>query len=488
MFGFFAVLIARELPGRTRVWPYLLAGVVTTVLGLRAAVPGRALAERPGRRDAVRHAVAAGAGHRLPPPRRALVLDAAAGLVVLRHVRRRRAVACAAQRPTRLLARFAAATPTTVLDDHGLVAQRTGASCPRSATNAISRRRWPLDLQVAGPLEPLQQRLERTGLARAAAGGLGRDPRACSTTTPPARPAGAAGHARRARRNAADAARRRAATTSSTRCVCGPRRRVLARRHAAVARHHADAALDQAAGRSVALWLPTRRRRPCARALAKAAGQVWRPRTARIRTATLPVLRVRDCRPGSTQRKSAPAGGRAARAGRRSAAAPAAARPAAAAIRPGASRPTRHRRIAPAAPWRVRRRPVRGCRSSSVPSRPCSGRNGSSGSGSHHSTSATSRPLSRTRARCDVEAPRAAHAQGQQAIVAAAEILDHAPRCRTPRALAGAPDFVAVEDQAHAETAAVARCSRAPGRGSGVRTRAAQRRAGHQHGMQREQP
>ena len=33
MFGFFAVLIARELPGRARVWPYLLAGVVVTLLG-----------------------------------------------------------------------------------------------------------------------------------------------------------------------------------------------------------------------------------------------------------------------------------------------------------------------------------------------------------------------------------------------------------------------------------------------------------------------
>ena len=32
VFGFFAVLIARELPGRRRVWPYLLAGVATAVV------------------------------------------------------------------------------------------------------------------------------------------------------------------------------------------------------------------------------------------------------------------------------------------------------------------------------------------------------------------------------------------------------------------------------------------------------------------------
>ncbi len=33
VFGFFAVLIARELPGRVRVWPYLLTGVATATVG-----------------------------------------------------------------------------------------------------------------------------------------------------------------------------------------------------------------------------------------------------------------------------------------------------------------------------------------------------------------------------------------------------------------------------------------------------------------------
>ncbi|MDE2406503.1 MAG: VTT domain-containing protein [Xanthomonadaceae bacterium] len=33
VFGFFAVLIARELPGRNRVWPYLVTGVATAVVG-----------------------------------------------------------------------------------------------------------------------------------------------------------------------------------------------------------------------------------------------------------------------------------------------------------------------------------------------------------------------------------------------------------------------------------------------------------------------
>ena len=32
VFGFFAVLIAREFPGRQRVWPYLVAGVATALV------------------------------------------------------------------------------------------------------------------------------------------------------------------------------------------------------------------------------------------------------------------------------------------------------------------------------------------------------------------------------------------------------------------------------------------------------------------------
>src|SRR5690606_40711438 len=32
-FGFFAILIARELPGRSRVWPYLVSGIVVRAMG-----------------------------------------------------------------------------------------------------------------------------------------------------------------------------------------------------------------------------------------------------------------------------------------------------------------------------------------------------------------------------------------------------------------------------------------------------------------------
>src|SRR3546814_684426 len=208
-FGFFAVLIAREMPGRRRVWPYLVSGAVVAVLGfarlylgahwlsdvvggmmfgivwllvlglayrrhvarsfwtrppalvfyitfLAAALwhapraldtllerfappePAMAMSAEPWWRDGwtrlpapsrekrteerrvgkewwrtsctlvtgvqtcalpiyVRHRLAAGAGARVPAPRGALVLDAAAGAGVLHHLPGRGAVACAAR-------------------------------------------------------------------------------------------------------------------------------------------------------------------------------------------------------------------------------------------------------------------------------------------------------------------------------------------------------------------------------------------------------
>ena len=64
-----------------------------------APVPGRALAERCDRRHAVRHVLAAGAGHRLSPPLQPLVLGEAGGLAVLRRLRRGGDVVRTAQHP-----------------------------------------------------------------------------------------------------------------------------------------------------------------------------------------------------------------------------------------------------------------------------------------------------------------------------------------------------------------------------------------------------
>ncbi|WP_457096925.1 bifunctional DedA family/phosphatase PAP2 family protein [Lysobacter sp. P5_B9] len=161
VFGFFAVLIARELPGRQRVWPYLLAGVVTTVIAFARLYLG---AHWPS--DLI--------GGTLFGILWLLVL----GLAYRRHVARSfwmrplawafyLAFAAAAlwhapRHADRLLAQFTAAAPTTAL-----AAQRwwdtDWATLPAQRNERDERRRWALDVQVAGPLQPLQQLLVTKG-------------------------------------------------------------------------------------------------------------------------------------------------------------------------------------------------------------------------------------------------------------------------------------------------------------------------------------
>jgi len=161
VFGFFAVLIARELPGRQRVWPYLLAGVVTTLVGFARLYLG---AHWPS--DLV--------GGTLFGILWLLVL----GIAYRRHVARSFwmrplawafysifAVAALWHAPRaadRLLAQFAAAAPTTVIAAADWW-QRDWATLPEQRNERDVRRRWPLDVQVAGPLEPLRKTLEAQG-------------------------------------------------------------------------------------------------------------------------------------------------------------------------------------------------------------------------------------------------------------------------------------------------------------------------------------
>ncbi|UNK50957.1 bifunctional DedA family/phosphatase PAP2 family protein [Lysobacter sp. S4-A87] len=161
VFGFFAVLIARELPGRTRVWPYLLAGVVTTAVAFARLYLG---AHWPS--DLV--------GGTLFGILWLLIL----GIAYRRHVARSfwmrplawlfystfviAALWHAPRSADALLAKFAAATPTTVMDQDDWW-QRDWATLPAQRNERDQRRRWPLDLQVAGPLAPLQARLQAQG-------------------------------------------------------------------------------------------------------------------------------------------------------------------------------------------------------------------------------------------------------------------------------------------------------------------------------------
>ena len=209
VFGFFAVLIARELPGRTRVWPYLLAGVVTTAIGFARLYLG---AHWPS--DLV--------GGTLFGILWLLVL----GIAYRRHVARsfwmrplawlfygdlRRSPRCGMRRASAdaLLAKFAAATPTTVIgqDDWW---QRDWAQLPAQRNE---RDRAPaLAAGRAGgrPAGTVAGAAAGAGLARAAAGRLGRHGRPARRRQAVAAAAGAAGHAGCAGRGTADAARRRA--------------------------------------------------------------------------------------------------------------------------------------------------------------------------------------------------------------------------------------------------------------------------------------
>jgi membrane-associated phospholipid phosphatase len=161
VFGFFAVLIARELPGRQRVWPYLLAGVVTTVIAFARLYLG---AHWPS--DLV--------GGTLFGILWLLIL----GLAYRRHVARSfwmrplawafysvfaaAALWHAPRNADRLLAKFAAAAPTTSLAAEAW--WRDGWSAlPAQRNERDVRRRWLLDVQVAGPLQPLQRALVAQG-------------------------------------------------------------------------------------------------------------------------------------------------------------------------------------------------------------------------------------------------------------------------------------------------------------------------------------
>ncbi|UNK42279.1 bifunctional DedA family/phosphatase PAP2 family protein [Luteimonas sp. S4-F44] len=161
VFGFFAVLIARELPGRSRVWPYLVSGAVVAVLGFARLYLGA-------------HWLSDIVGGMLLGIVWLLVL----GIAYRRHVDRSfwmRPVATifyvtfvlaalwhAPRAVDPLLARLVAAPPARTLAVGDWWA-RDWAQLPGQLRERDPAHRWPLDLQVAGPLAPLQARLQAQG-------------------------------------------------------------------------------------------------------------------------------------------------------------------------------------------------------------------------------------------------------------------------------------------------------------------------------------
>ena len=154
-FGFFAILIARELPGRQRVWPYLLAAVVVATLGFARLYLGM-------------HWLSDIAGGALLGIAWLLLL----GLAYRRHVARSfwmRPLAWTFYGAFAIAALWHAPRAATPL----LARLESPSSAPQvvdadawwagTADIPLADARRTLDLQIAGPLEPLAQRLRASG-------------------------------------------------------------------------------------------------------------------------------------------------------------------------------------------------------------------------------------------------------------------------------------------------------------------------------------
>jgi membrane protein DedA with SNARE-associated domain/membrane-associated phospholipid phosphatase len=161
-FGFFAVLIARELPGRRRVWPYLLGGAVVTTIGFArlylgahwlSDVVGSALL-------GIAWLLLLGIAYRSHVARSlwmrplAIVFYGAFALAAAWHAPR-------AAGP--LLARFHAPASAAVINADGWWSAEDWRALPAQRDEREADRRWPLDLQVAGPLPRLQEWLRARG-------------------------------------------------------------------------------------------------------------------------------------------------------------------------------------------------------------------------------------------------------------------------------------------------------------------------------------
>lgn len=161
VFGFFAVLIARELPGRSRVWPYMVSGLVTAVLGFaRLYLGAHWLSDVVGGMLlGIVWLLVLGIAYRRRVERSFWMRPLAAlfylsfGAAALWH---------APRMVDPLLARFHAPPPALVLDDAAWWAH-DWALLPAQRRERDASRRWSLELQVAGPLEPLTRHLQAQG-------------------------------------------------------------------------------------------------------------------------------------------------------------------------------------------------------------------------------------------------------------------------------------------------------------------------------------
>lgn len=159
-FGFFAVLIARELPGRQRVWPYLLAGVTVALLGFaRLYFGAHWLSDIAGGvLFGILWLLVLGIAYRRHTTRSfwmrplATIFYGCFALAALWHAPR-------AIDP--LLAQLSP-PPTQSLDSDAWW-DEDWATLPAQRNERDASRRWPLDVQIAGSLAPIEARMHAQG-------------------------------------------------------------------------------------------------------------------------------------------------------------------------------------------------------------------------------------------------------------------------------------------------------------------------------------
>ena len=161
-FGFFAVLIARELPGRDRVWPYLVSGAVVTAIGFARLYLGAHWLSDVigGMLLGVVWLLLLGIAYRRRFNRSLWVKPVAAvfyGTFIIA------ALWYAPRNIEAKLERFEPPPPVPVLADLEDWWSHEWMLQPARRNEFTDALRWPLDLQVAGPLEPLQSRLQAAG-------------------------------------------------------------------------------------------------------------------------------------------------------------------------------------------------------------------------------------------------------------------------------------------------------------------------------------
>lgn len=161
-FGFFAVLIARELPGRTRVWPYLVSGAVVTLIGFsRLYLGAHWLSDVVGGMlFGIFWLLLLGIAYRRRMHRSFWVKPvswlfygtfvAAALLLSPRDIERK-------------LVKFEPPPPVPVdiAGEHWW--DQAWRTLPARRNEFDDDQRWPLDVQVAGPLAPLRAQFEAQG-------------------------------------------------------------------------------------------------------------------------------------------------------------------------------------------------------------------------------------------------------------------------------------------------------------------------------------